>query len=394
LPPLRSSYRAVKLPSMKKILVVQPSLQPPGGGNVVAAWMIEALKRDHAVSVLTWRPIDLEEINRYCGTSLCESDFTALQVSPTLRALFRLLPVPLTLLRSNLLLRSAKQIVGDYDIPISVNNEADLGRMGIQYIHFPWAYQPRPPTDLRWYHGSSGLVALYYQLCERVSDFSFERMKRNFTLVNSNWTGAKIKECHGIDSETLYPPIPGVFPEIPWSGREDGFVCIGRISPEKELDKVIDILAAVRARGRDVHLHIVGTADNPDYYTHIRRRVRDDAAWISLAEDLSRDDLAKLVSQHRYGIHGMAEEHFGMAIAEMIRAGCIVFVPRGGGQREIVEGEDRLSYATMEEAVQNILQVLGDAEAQSELREYLATRKDLFSTERFTRTIRDIVDRF
>ena len=45
------------------------------------------------------------------------------------------------------------------------------------------------------------------------------------------------------------------------------------------------------------------------------------------------------MATHRYGIHGMREEHFGMAPAEMARAGAIVWVPRGGGQTEIVGGE-------------------------------------------------------
>ena len=38
-------------------------------------------------------------------------------------------------------------------------------------------------------------------------------------------------------------------------------------------------------------------------------------------------------------LHGMREEHFGMAPAEMARAGVIVWVPNGGGQMEIVGDE-------------------------------------------------------
>lgn len=379
---------------MKRLLIVQPSLQPPGGGNVVAAWIIEALKREHALSVLTWRRIDLEEINRYCGTSLRASDFTALRIAPALRAPFRGVPAPLSLLKTSLLLRAAKKIEAEYDLAMTVNNEADLGRPGIQYVHFPWAYQPRPPTDLRWYHGSAAVVAGYYRLCEWVAGFSVERMKRNLTLVNSNWTAAKVKERHGIDSLTVYPPVPGTFPPISWEEREDGFVCIGRISPEKELDKVIDVVAAVRAQGRGVHLHIVGTPGDAAYTAHIRRRALDAGAWVFLDENLSRDELAQLVSRHRYGIHGMVEEHFGIAIAEMVRAGCIVFVPCGGGQTEIVEGEERLLYETTEEAVAKIVRVLNDRELQASLRAYLRTRQAVFSTDRFVETIRDVVRRF
>jgi glycosyltransferase involved in cell wall biosynthesis len=281
-----------------------------------------------------------------------------------------------------------------YDILISANNETDFGRKGIQYVHFPWAYHPRPKVDLRWYHGSSTMVDAYYCLCTCLSGVSFERMKQNVTLVNSNWTGEKVRERHGIASITLYPPVPGNFPDSPWQDKEDGFVCIGRIAPEKELDKIIDIIAAVRACGHAVHLHIIGTADNPSYHRHIRRRASQNAAWLFLNENLSREELVQLVSRHRYGIHGMTEEHFGMAVAEMVRGGCLVFVPHGGGQVEIVGNEERLLYESAVNAVAKIVQVLSDTDTQSTLHAYLATRKQLFSTECFLRHFQSIVRDF
>lgn len=378
----------------KKVLLVQPSLQPPGGGNAVAAWMLEALKQENWVSVLTWTPIDFEPINRHFGTSLSPSDFTVHLAYPTLRRLMNLVPLPLSLLKTNLLLNSCKKIKDEYDVIFTVNNEADFGRRGIQYVHFPWAYQPRPRVDLRWYHFSSTVVDAYYRLSEEISGFSLDRMKQNLTLVNSDWTGGKVREIHSIGSTTLHPPVPGVFPEVPWEEREDGFVCIGRISPEKELDKIIDILTGVQTQGWDVHLHIIGTPDNSGYYQRIRQRAQRNPSWIFLNENLPREELARLVARHRYGIHGMIEEHFGMAVAEMVRAGCVVFVPRGGGQVEIVDGDERLVYRTVEEAIAKIVHTLDDTDRQAALRSYLATRKELFSTERFVRQIQDIVRKF
>jgi len=35
-----------------RLLFVQPSLQPPGGGNGVAAWMLQALKDDYDITVV------------------------------------------------------------------------------------------------------------------------------------------------------------------------------------------------------------------------------------------------------------------------------------------------------------------------------------------------------
>ena len=42
----------------KRILFIQPNLHPPGGGEAVAAWFIEALKDEYDLTLLTWTPID------------------------------------------------------------------------------------------------------------------------------------------------------------------------------------------------------------------------------------------------------------------------------------------------------------------------------------------------
>jgi glycosyltransferase involved in cell wall biosynthesis len=379
---------------MKRILMVQPSLQPPGGGNGVAVWMIEGLKREYEISVLAWTPVDLPPINRYYGTALSPSDFMAHLPPAWLRRALDAGPASLSLLKTSLLLRWCKKVKQQYDLIITANNEADFGCRGIQYVHFPWTYQPRPQVDLRWYHGASILVDAYYRLCIWLGQLSIERMKQNLTLVNSDWIGGKVRELYGIESVTLYPPALGEFPEVPWEERKNAFVCIGRIAPEKELEKIIGILTRVKQQGYEVQLRIIGSPDNVPYTARIRQLIAANPEWTSLYENLPRDQLVRLVSTCRYGIHGMPEEHFGMAVAEMVRGGCIVFVPRSGGQVEILGDQDLLFYDTVDEAAAKISQVLANADLQLRLRSYLATRKALFSTESFVRQMRNIVHNF
>jgi len=218
------------------------------------------------------------------------------------------------------------------------------------------------------------------------------------TLVNSDWTGSKVKEFYGIDAITVYPPIPGDFPEILWDERENGFVCIGRFCPGKRFEAVIEILAEVRAKIPDVHLHIIGTPSmfkgEHEYYPRLVRVARENAPWVLLHENLSREELVQLVSNHRYGIHANVDEHFGIAVAEMIKAGCIVFVHNSGGQVEIVGGDERLAYQTKDEAAQKIMRVIDNPNEQDSLRNYLHSRKGLFSAETFMRQIREIVSGF
>jgi hypothetical protein len=52
----------------------------------VAAWMLEALKAEHELTVLAWEPLDLPKLNRFCGTALQPHDFRLLQPPARLRA--------------------------------------------------------------------------------------------------------------------------------------------------------------------------------------------------------------------------------------------------------------------------------------------------------------------
>jgi glycosyltransferase involved in cell wall biosynthesis len=189
----------------------------------------------------------------------------------------------------------------------------------------------------------------------------------------------------------VYPPAVGKFADVPWDQRKDGFVCIGRISGEKRIQLMIEILAAVRRAGPQVHLHVVGKLFDAGYLDSIRRLVQASAPWVHLHENLSRPELAELISRHRYGIHAMLDEPFGMAVAELISGGCITFVPNRGGQVEIVGNDERLIYSSREDAVNKILRALREPDYQASLRNHVASRRSLFGAERFANRIREVV---
>lgn len=373
---------------MKTVLLVQPSLQPPGGGNGLAAWMIEALRRDYRVAVFTWRPFDVAAINRFWGTSLTPGDVEALAVPSSVRTLVDALPLPLSLLKSSLLMRFARRLMPHYDLVVSANNEVDFGRPGIQYVHYPAYERPRPEVDMRWYHRLPLVLPLYYWTCDRFFGVTSERVLTNLTLVNSDWTGARFRRTHGGTPTTLYPPVAGQFPEVPWDERRNGFVCLGRIAPEKDLDMVIDIVEAIRRVHPDVHLHVVGSPGAPGYFRRIESRIARHPDWITLHLDVSHDEVRRLITTNRYGLHAMENEHFGMAPAEIATGGCIVWVRAQGGQVEIVGGEPRLVFHSPEDAVSKILHTMGSTVEQAELRSLLAARVPRFSVERFVEGVR------
>jgi glycosyltransferase involved in cell wall biosynthesis len=216
-------------------------------------------------------------------------------------------------------------------------------------------------------------------------------MYANVTLANSGWIAARIRALHGIEAETLHPPAPGAFPAVPWEARRPGFVCVGRLSPEKRVEDAVAILAEVRRVHPEVELHVVGSPDQAAYGRRVRALVAAHGGWVFLHENLPRPALTDLLSRQRWGIHAMPDEHFGIAVAEMVRAGCIPFVPTTGGPREIVGDEPALLFDSPADAVRRITAVLGDERLQAELRRRLAARAPLFTPERFAARLRALV---
>jgi len=381
---------------MKRVLLVQPSMQPPGGGNGVAAWVLQALIAEHRVTVLSWTPVEVEPINRFFGTHLRRDDFDTVEVPRSWRLIPDHLLTPSTLIKMSVLMRYTRRVSAGYDVLFGVYNETDYGRRGIQYVHYPTYLRPRPEVDLRWYHRPQEGLNLYYALADRIAGFSFDRMKANLTLVNSDWTGEHVARFLGITTRTLYPPVVDPGPGLPWAERRNAFLAIGRISPEKEYERVMNILARLRRQAPDVTLTIIGTRDRHArrYFQTLTALAASLGSWIDFRDNLTRDEVRALMAASRYGIHGMREEHFGMAPAEMVRAGAIVWVPRGGGQMEIVGREPALMYESEEDAVEKIARTLASAAEQQRLREKLAAIGEQFSTARFMAQVRTIVNEF
>lgn len=370
-------------------------MQPPGGGSAVGAWALQALRGRYETTVLSWTPIDLPSVNRSYGTALDEKGIRFETVSPVLRRVVDRIPARLALLSMNLLFRKARSLhrrLG-FDVVLCTNNEIEIGVPAVQYVHYPWAALPRPDQGEHWYHFET-LLTLYRWACRRISGYRRERTSHNLTLVNSDWTGAVFQDFYRVPARTVYPPVPGGFPPIPFAEREDGFICLGRLSREKEIEKLIDILARVRARGHAIRFHIVGHIDDRAYVRRLYRTARAHADWLSFHHDLTRDALCELIARNRYGIHGMLGEHFGIAPAELQKGGCITFVADDGGPLEIVGHDERLIYHSTDDAIEKIDRILNDEHLRMQVLRGVVERAGWFSETRFMADILSAVEDF
>jgi glycosyltransferase involved in cell wall biosynthesis len=375
-----------------RVLLVHGTFLEPGGGNAVGAWIAQALAGSVALEVLTevpWRP---DVVDAFWGTSLARFELPrhvmSLPASLVLQMRRSLnnqgAAVRLDRLRLALLFREAQRLGPRFDVCITAENFGAFDRPGIQYVHYPVTFRPRPLF-------AAALVRRYYDLCDAVSGLTKEVAARNLTLTNSQWTAGALGDM-GVASRVVYPPVFDPGPGLPWHEREDVVLCLGRFHPTKRMDAAMSVVARVRDSRPGVTLRFVGSPVDPHYAKQMRGIAAAYGDWITFHHDLPRAAVAAMLGRSRYGIHAMESEHFGMAAAEMTRAGMLVFCHRSGGLVEVVDGEERLLWTDEAEAVARMQAMLqGPVQIQADLSARLRNFASRFSEERFCHEVRDAV---
>jgi len=376
-----------------KIAILFPAFWG-GGAEAVAAWMLQSLMTDYDLTLITFTKIDFEKIDRQYGTQLANSKVKIL-VPFNNTFIHRLLDRKYTLftVRQHLLAWYFRRIKNSFDLAISAFNEMDLGKPGMQYIHYPlfgWGHE-----TVRHVMGYPDSFArrLYSRASALLLGYSDKRMRANLTITNSYWTAGIINKIYNIESIVLYPLVSLSTPDIPWKNKENGFIYPTRIVPEKKIGEAINVVQKIRKNNFDVHLHILSPSADVHYRQQILDIQKENSSWLFIDENLNREELAKMMSGHKYGVHMKNNEPFGIALAEMVQAGCITFVPLIGGQSEIVGNIPALKFQTDDEAVEKICAVFGNPKLQTELQLQLSARKNIFTPEKFCISLVSLVNK-
>ncbi|MFB6107302.1 MAG: glycosyltransferase [Haloplanus sp.] len=381
---------------MAEILVIHPNLMAKGGGESVCMNVLEALQTDHAVDVLTVTHPDIGELNDYYATSV--TDVGVRTAAGVARISERLPKSHFNRLRLSLLNRHVvtNELGSSYDLLFSTYNELRLDCDSVQYMHHPNFDRDRFPEMGHAYPAS--VYGVYDAFCDAVAHSPDGTAAATTYLANSDWTAEKVTEMLGTRPETVYPPVSvrDIRP-TPWHEKENGIVTVGRLSPEKNVLRNIDVVARLRERGHDVEYHVLGGAGDAavPFTESYGEKVESHAAqydFVHLEGEVSRERLVEALSTQKYGLHGMDHEHFGIAVAELVAGGAIPFVPRGGGQVEIVDHCEDVLYDSVEEAVEKMDAVLSDETRQREVRARLPDVEERFGRDRFQREIRRITD--
>jgi glycosyltransferase involved in cell wall biosynthesis len=358
-----------------------------GGASSVTAWVLQALSRDYDVLLATPDPVvDFAALDAIYGTSLSQAGVG-----------LRPLEIPRWLRRmpagqaKSLRLAAAFRYAGfpeEQDVMIfNTANEMSFAGICANYVHCPIRHR-RMVSELssgpeRWLRLANNAAF------KMVSRFDEQRFRRSTCIANSEWTAAALRRTYGLRARVIYPPVvrPPRAP-TPLPDRHPGFVCIGRLTPEKRTHEAVEVVEELRRRGHDVHLHLVGGGSGA--YARRIETLAADRPHIRLHREISRAELADLLDRHRFGLHMMRNEHFGMAVAEMTAAGMLVFAHASAGPAEILGARSPLLFGDPGGAVNAAERLLRDRGLRDEVMAAVAARgiAEAFAPQTFMRSIR------
>jgi glycosyltransferase involved in cell wall biosynthesis len=360
-----------------------------GGASCVTAWVLQALAADYDVLLATPDAVvDFAAIDALYGTSLSRAGI-GLRPLAIPRWLRRMPAGQVKSLRLAAAFRYADFSEDEEAMIFNTANEMSFAGVCANYVHCPIRHC-RMVRELssgpeRWLRLANNAVF------KTVSRFDEQRFRHSACIANSEWTAAALHRTYGLRAQVIYPPVvrPLKVP-TPLADRLPGFVCVGRLTSEKRTHEAVEVVEELRSRGHDVHLHIVGSGTGQ--YARRIEKVATDRPHIRLHRGISRTELAGLLDRHRFGLHMMRNEHFGMAVAEMAAAGMLVLAHASAGPAEILGARSPLLFTDAGQAVSAAERLLRDPGLRDEAIAAVAAKNiaEAFAPQTFMRSIRRV----
>ena len=368
---------AVPLTKTRSVLLVFPPADAGNDGLAVAAWAVEALRDEHRLSVLAARAPDVASINQQFATTLRPDDYELLQATPRFGRVGSLVTRARVAAERAAVRRALKDLGPAFDVVLSLDGAIDAGGRAIQYIH-----DPRPGSRL---------------------DRAFDRVfamppvidaARNLTLVSSYWTGVIFRQRYAAETITLYPPAICAPPLLPWSERDDAFICVAPRGNRDALREAVEIVALARERGNGTSLKIAAPASDRSAVSAARSLSRRHRGWAETAITPDAGGLRRLFARTRYAIVAAHGEPFGVDLASMVASGMVALAPHDAGAIEILDDDERLLYSSPDDAAAKIARILASERLSEHLHSKLAAQARALSPESFTAQLRRVVRDF
>ena len=215
---------------------------------------------------------------------------------------------------------------------------------------------------------------------------------REHFYVPSRYVGDAMRAFYGpFNCTLLYPPT--MFEISPMDVEREPFrvIYLGRIHPEKEIDKIIDIVDLARDLSKKpLTLQIAGYLKNNPYALSLQN-IAEGKPWIQFVGPVFEEKKDAFLLSGTYAIHAERDEAFGISVTEYLKAGCISIVPDEGGTMEIVDNPD-LTYHTVEEAAMILTHLVSDEEFRQKQLNRCKERAVFFSADNYMRRQHEVLD--
>jgi len=381
-------------PFHPKILIAHPWMGR-GGSEATAMWVLHTLQEVAELTFTTASPVDWDEWNAVYGTSVVPARIISLP-APRLPGVNS--GTRLAYWQRAYFERFCRKLGRGYDACISTYNPIRFGAPAIQLIgDFSFDEDCRqqlyPHAAEQAHHKSSPLRQCYLSVGDRIANRHGPAISwpNDRVVANSEWSAEILGRMFDLsEAPVLYPPVSSAHTVRTEIRDPLGFVCLGRVVPDKEIDTIIEILDRVRAAGHPVTLDLLGSFGEDDYACKIRRLVEARSDWIRTPGFVGPQEKTALFATRSFALHACRVEAFGIAVAEMAAAGLVTFVPAEGGSREIV-AEASLIYQNIDDAVGKILARLDDLDGTEILRPRMCEQAARFTPEKFAHSLICIV---
>ena len=229
-------------------------------------------------------------------------------------------------------------------------------------------------------------------LARRAVDWVVVRRTR-LLVANSRYTASRLWQLYGREADAIvYPGVDLAFFQPSAAGHEPSgrgepyAICVGRLSPEKGLDRLFGLWRDLA----DLPLHVVGSGP-----TDVVQELRAAAPQgVFFRGELTSSQLADAYRGATVAVFAPHGEEFGIAPLEAMASGVPVVAWREGGLQEtVIDGDTGYLASDPETFRQRVRLVRHDRELRRTLGTAARRRAEQFSWRQTASAIEDVCGR-
>jgi alpha-1,2-mannosyltransferase len=368
-----------------RVGILHDSLNYAGGAERVCLSTIDAaMALGHHVTLGT---IDVTNWARM--SSLLRTNVRPLEeihLLPSNSAFFRIYS-------STLMSRVLSKLVTRCDLCICTNHDVFPLSIDIGYMHYlplcaiPYSGQGKE-YSAKWRIYSYPIQIVQRRLLNKL------RVKK--LLTNSTFSRRMLGKI-GLEAEVIHPAVDvegfTVREEKP---RKKRVVSIGRLSPEKNFELVLE----VAEQTPEVSFIIIGGfagAISRIYLTKLRKMIEArNLTNVHIFANLPHEDVISILHRSKLLLHTTRNEHFGIAVVESMAAGLVPVIHRSGGQWEDIlsqtNGRYGFSFSDAQEATETVKSIIHDDELLSAIRQRNKDWVRNFSSNQFKTRMQEVIN--